>query len=48
MLGTLPGRWPDASRGVTLVLPERDGATLGLGGPSLVVITGLERPFRTI
>jgi hypothetical protein len=27
---------------------ERDGARLGLGGPSLVVITGMEKPFRTV
>jgi hypothetical protein len=27
---------------------ERDGATLGLGGPSIIVITGMEKPFRTI
>lgn len=26
---------------------ERDGASLGLGGPSIVVITGMEKPFRT-
>jgi Txe/YoeB family toxin of Txe-Axe toxin-antitoxin module len=26
---------------------ERDGADLGLGGPSLVVIAGMEKPFRT-
>jgi len=26
---------------------ERDGARLGLGGPSIVVITGMEKPFRT-
>ncbi len=26
---------------------ERDGAQLGLGGPSLVVITGMEKAFRT-
>jgi hypothetical protein len=26
---------------------ERDGATLGLGGPSLVLITGMEKGFRT-
>ena len=25
---------------------ERDGARLGLGGPSIVVITGMEKPFR--
>jgi Txe/YoeB family toxin of Txe-Axe toxin-antitoxin module len=28
-------------------LLEREGARLGLGGPSIVVITGLEKPFRT-
>jgi len=27
---------------------ERDGATLGLGGPSIVLITGMEKRFRTI
>lgn len=26
---------------------ERDGAELGLGGPSLVVLTGMEKAFRT-
>ena len=26
---------------------ERDGAELGLGGPSLVIITGKSKPFRT-
>jgi hypothetical protein len=26
---------------------ERDGAKLGLGGPSIVVITGMDKPFRT-
>ena len=26
---------------------EREGAQLGLGGPSLVAIAGLEKPFRT-
>lgn len=26
---------------------EREGARLGLGGPSLVVISGMEKPFRT-
>jgi hypothetical protein len=26
---------------------ERDGAALGLGGPSLVLITGMGKPFRT-
>jgi hypothetical protein len=26
---------------------ERDGARLGLGGPSVVVLTGMEKPFRT-
>jgi hypothetical protein len=26
---------------------ERDGARLGLGGPSIVVITGMEKPFQT-
>jgi hypothetical protein len=26
---------------------EREGAAHGLGGPSLVLITGMEKPFRT-
>jgi hypothetical protein len=26
---------------------ERDGAEVGLGGPSLVIITGKSKPFRT-
>lgn len=26
---------------------ERDGARLGLGGPSLIVLTGTHKPFRT-
>ena len=26
---------------------ERDGARVGLGGPSIVVITGMDKPFRT-
>lgn len=26
---------------------ERDGASVGLGGPSLVIITGMEKGFRT-
>ena len=26
---------------------ERDGARLGLGGSSIVVLTGMEKPFRT-
>jgi len=26
---------------------ERDGERIGLGGPSLVIITGMEKPFRT-
>ena len=30
-----------------LCVLERDGAQLGLGGSSLVVITGMEKPFRT-
>ena len=28
-------------------LLERDGARLGLGGPSLVLITGMDKPFRS-
>lgn len=27
---------------------ERNGAAVGLGGPSLVLITGLDKPFRTV
>ena len=27
---------------------ERDGASVGLGGPSLVLITGKDKPFRTV
>ena len=27
---------------------ERDGADLGLGGPSIVLITGMDKPFRTV
>jgi hypothetical protein len=26
---------------------EREGKQLGLGGPSIVVLTGMEKPFRT-
>ena len=26
---------------------ERDGAALGLGGPSIVLVTGMDKPFRT-
>jgi hypothetical protein len=26
---------------------EHDGERLGLGGPSIVVITGMDKPFRT-
>jgi hypothetical protein len=29
-------------------LLERNGASVGLGGPSLVVITGLDKAFRTV
>lgn len=48
-------RWPGTTRSdgrdrrhyrLFCVL-ERDGARLGLGGPNLVVLTGMERPFRT-
>jgi hypothetical protein len=28
-------------------LLERDGASLGLGGASIVVLAGMEKPFRT-
>jgi hypothetical protein len=28
-------------------LLERDGARVGLGGPSLVIITGMDKPFRS-
>ena len=27
---------------------ERDGAKVGLGGPSLVLITGKNKPFQTV
>ena len=27
---------------------ERDGAKVGLGGPSLVLIAGKDKPFRTV
>ena len=27
---------------------ERDGAKFGLGGPSLVLIAGKDKPFRTV
>ena len=27
---------------------ERDGLGVGLGGPSLVIITGKHKPFRTV
>ena len=27
---------------------ERDGVNLGLGGPSIVLITGKDKPFRTV
>lgn len=27
---------------------ERDGSALGLGGPSLVLVTGKDKPFRTV
>lgn len=29
-------------------LLERDGAAVGLRGPSVVIITGLKKPFRTV
>ncbi len=29
-------------------LLERDGADMGLGGPSLVLFTGKDKPFRTV
>ncbi len=29
-------------------LLERDGGSVGLGGPSLVLICGKEKPFRTV
>jgi hypothetical protein len=29
-------------------LLERDGASLGLGGPSIVLITGKDKPFKTV
>ncbi len=27
---------------------DRDGARVGLGGPSLILITGKDKPFRTV
>jgi hypothetical protein len=27
---------------------ERDGADVGLDGPSIVIITGKDKPFRTV
>lgn len=27
---------------------EREGANVGLGGPSLVLITGKDKPFQTV
>ena len=29
-------------------LLERDGPAVGLGGPSVVLISGKEKPFRTV
>ena len=29
-------------------LLERDGASVGLRGPSIVIITGMTKPFRTV
>lgn len=29
-------------------LLDRDGAIVGLGGPSLVLVTGKDKPFRTV
>jgi hypothetical protein len=29
-------------------LLDRDGAKVGLGGPSLILITGKDKPFRTV
>jgi hypothetical protein len=29
-------------------LLEKDGADVGLGGPSVVVISGLDKPFKTV
>ncbi|MGH7271170.1 MAG: hypothetical protein ACREJ3_12150 [Polyangiaceae bacterium] len=29
-------------------LLERDGGSVGLGGPSLVLICGKDKPFRTV
>ncbi|MFI5296747.1 MAG: hypothetical protein ACHREM_01505 [Polyangiales bacterium] len=29
-------------------LLEKDGATLGLGGPSVVLVTGKDKPFQTV
>ena len=51
------GRWPGTTRVRVdgrdrrhyrlFCLLEKDGARLGLGGPSLVVLTGMEKPFLT-
>ena len=29
-------------------LLERDGSNLGLGGPSVVIVTGKDKPFKTV
>jgi hypothetical protein len=53
MHGTMAGYYevrvdgPDRRHYRLFCVLERDGARLGLGGPSIVVITGMEKPFRT-
>ena len=42
-----PGRRARLRHHRLFCLLERDGARVGLGGPSIVVITGLDKPFRT-
>lgn len=39
---------PDRRHYRLFCLLERDGAALGLGGPSIVLICGKEKPFRTV
>jgi hypothetical protein len=38
---------PDRHHYRLFCLLERNGATLGLGGPSIVIIAGKDKPFRT-
>jgi hypothetical protein len=53
MHGTMAGYYevrvdgPDRRHYRLFCVLERDGAQLGLGAPSIVVITGKEKPFRT-